>query len=141
MRYSTISAIGIFTALSPSSPDYLALDPSACQGGGDPPLRITTEPRSGQGGVYIFPPLDDAWIITLSGKLVIRSASDEAGHFAAEDTLFASLKAALDLLKSAPDDLVHSGGTLAVWKYAPIVDAREGLDLRVTFGLLVDVTA
>jgi hypothetical protein len=140
VRYSTISQIGSFAALTPASGDYLALDPAACQGGGDAPLRTTTEQRAGGDGVYIFPPFDDAWIITLSGKLVITSAGDESGMFAAEDTLFASLKAALDALKAAPDDLVHSGGTLSVWKNAPIVDARDGLDLRVTFGLIVDVT-
>lgn len=140
MRYSTISAIGTFTALSSATADYLELDPAACQGGSDAPIRITTEQRAGADGVYVFPPFDDAQIITLAGKLRITSAGDETGYFAAEDTLLASLKTALDLMKAAPDDLVHSGGTLSVWKYAGIVDSRDGLILTVTFGLIVDVT-
>lgn len=141
MRYSTISQIGGFTALDASSVDYLALDPTACTGGDDAPLRTTIEPAPGLDGALVFPPLDDAWIITLAGPLIIGSAGDEAGYLAAQDTLLASLKTALDALKTAPDDLVHSAGTLKVWKYAPIVGSWSGIVKTVTFGLVVDVFA
>lgn len=140
MRYTTISQIGAFTALSPDAGDWLHLDPEACQGGDDAPLRTPTQQVPGGDGVYVSPPLDDAWILTLVGALTITSAGDESGYFAAEDALLASLKGALDDLKTAPDDLVHSGGTLSVWKNAAIVGSRAGLIKTVTFGLIVDVT-
>lgn len=140
MRYSTISEIGSFTALSPVSTDYLLIDPARCSGGADAPLRTTVEDAPGADGALIFPPLDGAQIITLAGRLRILSASDDAGYFAAIDTLLASLKTALDAMKSAPDDLIHSAGTLSVWKYAPIDTAWEGAAMLVTFGLVVDVT-
>jgi hypothetical protein len=139
MRYGTISAIGAFTALSDASADYLRIVGDRCSGGDDAPLRTIVEPAPGLDGPLIFPPLDDAQIITLAGDLIITSASDEAGYIAAEDTLLASLKAALDLMKSAPDALVYSGGTLRVWKYAPIDGGRNGMLKSVTFGLVVDV--
>lgn len=141
MRYNTISQIGGFTALSAATPDYLRLDATACTGGDDPPLRTTIEPAPGVDGVLVFPPLDDAWIITLAGDLVITSAGDEAGYLAAQDTLLASLKSALDSLKTAPGNLVHSGGTLKVWKQAPLAGSWSGIVKSVTFGLVVDVFA
>jgi hypothetical protein len=140
MRYSSISAIGDFTALSPSSTDYLHLDPARCSGGADATLRTTVEDAPGADGVLIEPPLDGAQIITLAGVLVIRSDGSESGYFSALDTLFGSLKTALDALKAAPDDLVHSGGTLSVWKYAPIDTSFSGLLMSVTFGLVVDTS-
>lgn len=141
MRYSSISAIGDFTALTPASIDYLRLDPTRCAGGDDAPLRVTVEPAPGEDGALIFAPLDDAQILTLAGDLVITSSGTEAGYFAALDTLFGSLKTALDALKTAPDDLVHSGGTLKVWKYAQIDSSWTGIVKSVTFGLVVDVFA
>jgi hypothetical protein len=139
MRYSSISAIGDFTALSSATPDYLRIDPTKCSGGADAPLRTTIEPAPGQDGALIFPPLDDAQIITLAGDLVITSSGSDSGYFAALDTLYASLKAAIDALKTAPDDLVHSGGSLSVWKYAPIDTSWAGITKSVTFALVVDV--
>jgi hypothetical protein len=139
MRYSSISAIGTFTALSAADADYLHLDPTRCTGGADAPLRTTIEPYPGSSGAFIFPPLDDAQIITLAGDLIITSAGDESGYFTALDTLFASLKTALDALKTAPNNLVHSGGSLPVWKYAPIDTSFAGIVMSVTFGLVVDV--
>jgi hypothetical protein len=141
MRYSTISAIGDFTAFTPADTDYLLLYPPRCSGGADAPLRTTVEPAPGQPGALIFPPLDDAQIITLGGDLIITSDGSESGYFAAIDTLFASLKSALDALKTAPDDLVHSAGTLKVWKYAPLDDSFEGTVKSVTFSVVVDVFA
>lgn len=138
MRYSSISAIGDFTALSPASTDWLHLDPTACTGGGAAPLRTSVEDKPGADGVLVFPPLDGAQIITLSGILVIRSAGDESGYFTAMDSLFASLQSALAALKTAPDDLVHSGGTLSVWLYSALSDGWQGLSKTVTFGLVVD---
>lgn len=141
MRYSTISAIGSFTALSPASTDWLFLVPSECSGGGDVDLRTDVEDAPGADGGLIQSPLDAAQIITLSGRLLINSAGDDAGYYAAEDTLFASLKAALDAMKAAPDDLVHSGGSLSCWKYSRIGDGRDGLLKTVMFDLVVDVFA
>lgn len=140
MRYSSISAIGDFTALSPASTDWLRLNPARCSGGDDAPLRITIEQAPGYDGVLIEPPLDDAQILTLAGELIITSDGSESGYFSALDTLFGSLKSALDAMKAAPDDLVHSGGTLSVWKYAPLDKSVNGTLMSVTFGLIVDVT-
>lgn len=139
MRYSTISAIGSFTALSASSTDYLHLIPSRCTGGADSPMRTIVESAPGQDGALIFPPLDDAQIITLAGDFVITSDGTESGYLTAQDTLLASLKSALDAMKAAPDDLVHSAGTLSVWKYAPLETSWEGVVMAVTFSLIVDV--
>jgi hypothetical protein len=141
MRYSTITQIGAFTALTSSSADYLYLDPTKCTGGADAPLRTTVEPAPGLDGALILPPLDDAQIITLSGVLVITSAGTEPGYFTAIDTLLASLKSALDALKTAPGNLVSSDGTVKVWKYAPLDTTWAGLQMSVTFGLIVDVFA
>lgn len=141
MRYSTISQIGTFTDLSTGSADYLKLDPGRCTGGDDAPMRTIVEPAPGLDGALIFPPLDDAQILTLGGDLVIRSAGDESGYLAAQDALLASLKAALDALKAAPGDLVHSAGTVSVWKYAGIDGGWQGVIKTVTFGLVVDVFA
>lgn len=141
MRYSTISAIGGFTALSAASPDYLSLDPSRCSGGDDAPLRTTVEDAAGIDGALIFPPLNGAQIITLAGDFVITSDGADPGYLTAQDTLFAALKSALDALKTAPDDLVHSAGTLKVWKQAAIDKSWEGIVMSVTFGLVVDVFA
>lgn len=135
MRYSSITAIGDFTAFTPASTDWLFLVPAECSGGGDASLRTDVEDAAGQDGVFVFPPLDGAQIITLSGRLVIGSSGD---YGSAEDTLFASLKSALDSLKTAPDDLVHSGGSLSVWKYDPITEGRDGILKTVSFGLIVD---
>lgn len=140
MRYSTISAIGGFTALTPATADYLRIDPARCTGGADAPLRTTVEPAPGANGVLIFPPLDDAQIITLAGDLIITSTVVEAGYFSAVDTLLAAIKSALDALKTAPDDLVHSAGTLSVWKYAPLDTSWAGTIMSVTFGLVVDTS-
>lgn len=140
MRYTSISQIGTFTALDEGSTDYLRLVPGSCSGGADAQLRTTVEPAAGIDGPLIFPALDDAQIITLAGDLIINSAGTEPDYFDAIDTLLASLKSALDALKSAPDDLVHSGGTLSVWKYAPIDTTWAGITMSVTFGLVVDVS-
>jgi hypothetical protein len=141
MRYSTISQIGSFTAVNGGAADYFLPDPTKCTGGDDAPLRTTVEPAPGLDGALILPPLDDAQIITLAGPLIITSAGDEAGYFAAMDTLFAALKTALAALKVAPDDLVSSDGTVKVWKYAGIDSGWEDLTKTVTFGLVVDVFA
>lgn len=137
MRYSTISQIGGFTALNGLVADSLLLDPTRCTGGADAPLRTTVEPAPGEDGALIEPPLDDAQIITLAGLLNITSGD----RFTGTDTLLASLKTALDALKIAPGNLVHGGGTLKVWKYAPIDPSWENGMMSVTFGLIVDVFA
>lgn len=143
IRYQSITAIGSFTAFSISdADDYLALDPARCSGGADAPLRTTIEPKPDADGVFIEAPFDDAQIITLAGDLVITSngASSESGYFTALDTLLASLKSALDALKTASGDLTHAGGTIQVWKQAPLETTWQNYYVcSVTFGLVVDV--
>jgi hypothetical protein len=139
MRYSTIYGIGDFDALDSSYIDWLKLNPSACSGGADAPLRTTVEPAPGLDGAYIFPPLDDAQIITLSGEFIIGSAGDESGYFAAIDTILDNLKFALDSMKNGPGLLTYSDGSYSVWKYAPIDTSWAGTVMSVTFGLVVDV--
>ena len=150
MRPETITAIGSFTALTNADDDYLAIDPSRCTGFADAPLRTTFEPIPGADGVLILPAYDDAQILTLAGDLIVTStgSSSESGYQAAVDTLLASLKTALDAMKSSAGTLTHSGGSLSVWKQAPI-DASWALAgssagvpyvMQVTFGLVVDVT-
>jgi hypothetical protein len=147
MRVSTISQIGAFTALAAADVgevDYLALRPSKCSGF-DPPLRTTVEAAPGLDGALIFAPYDDAWILTLNGDLVVTTTgySVESGYREAIDALLASLKSAINALKSAPGDLVHGGGTLKVWKHGPIEEDWDDLETicSVTFSLSVDVFA
>lgn len=141
MRVSTIEQIGVFTALSPTAaPDWLRLDPGRCSGVSDKPLRTTVEPVAGGDGAFVFPPLDDAQIMTLGGDLIITSVSGDPFYMDAVDALFASLKAALDALKTAPGPLVSNDGTAAIWKYAPLDSSWQGALMGVTFGLVVDVT-
>lgn len=141
MRYSSITAIGGFTDLDPSADDWLRLDPARCSGGADAPLRTIVEDAPGADGALIFPPLDGAQIITLAGDIIVTSDGTEAGYFSALDAVLADLKSALDAMKAAPDDLVHSGGTLSVWKYAPLDTSFANNLQSVTFGLVVDVSA
>lgn len=139
MRYNTITAIGTFTALEGAAADYLHLVPSRCSGGDDAEVDMDMEPAAGADGVDVFSILDGQMPITLSGDLLITSTGVDAAYLAAVDTLLASLKTALNALKAAPDDLVHSGGTLSVWKRGkldPVWDDDTKI-LSVTFGLLV----
>lgn len=142
--YQSISKIGAFAALDSTSVDYLALDPDACKGGGGPGLRTTVEPAPGDDGALIFAPLDDAWILTLVGDLVVTSngMGSDGGYFDSVRTLYASLKSALDNMKVAADDLVHGGGTEKAWFYAPLDDTWTNARMcRVTFSVVVDVFA
>jgi hypothetical protein len=145
MRYRTISQIGAFTALSSSVDDYLAIAPSRCSGGGDAPTRVTEEDAPGQDGSLILPVFDGPQIITLAGDMVVMSTglSSETGYREAIDTLVASLKSALTALKAAPDDLVHAGGTLRVWKHGELDEAWDDFETicSVTFSVIVDVFA
>jgi hypothetical protein len=144
IRYEAISAIGAFTKLSNSVPDYLAIDPSACSGGGDADVRTTEEDAPGADGSLIEPPLDSAQIITLAGDLVVTSTglSSEAGYKAAVETLFEELRAALNTGKAAPINLVHPGGTLKVWKHGRLDDSWPSFWVcRVMFSVIVDVFA
>lgn len=142
--YQSISGIGAFVALDSSHADYLAIDPARSTGLGDAALRTTTYDAPGQDGELIFPPLEGAHIITLVGDLIVTSTgySAEAGYFTAVDTLYGSLKTALDAMKAAPGNLVTPGGTLKVWKYGPVEDAWQNYwACSVTFSLIVDVFA
>jgi hypothetical protein len=145
MRPSTISQIGAFTALSNLSPDYLAIAPSRCSGFGDPPQRTTVEPAPGRPGALIFPPLDDAWVLTLAGDLVVTSTglSAEPPYRDVVEDMYASLRDAVNAGATAPIDLVHAGGTLKVWKHSPVEQAWDDLETicSVTFSLVVDVFA
>jgi hypothetical protein len=140
--YQKISAIGGFTALTNASADWLALDPARCSGLGDAPLRTTVYDAPGLDGELIFPPKDGQHIITLAGDLVVTSTEDLDAYFTAVDTLYGSLKTALDAMKTAPGDLVTPGGTLKVWKQSEIDDEWQNYwVLSVTFSLIVDVFA
>lgn len=145
MRPATITQIGAFTALSNTVADYLAIAPSRCSGFGDPPARTTLEPAPGIDGVLVFPPLDDAWAITLVGDLVVTStgASSETGYRDAVEALYQSLKTAIDAGKTAAIDIVHSGGTLKVWKNGPVDQEWDDFETvcSVTFSVVVDVFA
>lgn len=144
IRYEEISAVGSFTALSETAGDYWAIDPDRCTGGGDADLGTVEEDAPGQDGVLIEPPLDEAQIITLSGPLVVTSTglSAETGYKEAVETLFESLKSAINAGKTAPIDLTHPGGTLKVWKHSKVGDAWSGFWIcTVTVSLAVDVFA
>lgn len=140
----TISQIGAFTAFAwtVDTPDYFAIDPTRCSDCDDPPVRVTEEPAPGIDGALILPGLDDVWTPTIGGDLVVTSNgnSSEAGYFTALETLYASLKSALDALKAAPDTLVHADGTLQVWKHGPAEKTWTNYwQASVTFELTVDV--
>lgn len=144
IRYQAITAIGTFVALDSSHADYLALDPARCSGLGDAPLRTTVYDAPGQDGSLIFPPKDGQKIVTLAGDLIVTSTgfSAEAGYFAAVDTLYDSLKTALDAGKTAAQNLVTPGGTLKFWKYGPLEEEWQNYwACSVTFSLIVDVFA
>lgn len=134
MRWNTISAIGTLTDVNTSG-DCLLPIPSRCAD--NPSLRTTVEDAPGADGVLVFPPLDGARILTITGLLRINSAGDESGYFAAQDTLFGTIETALAALKAAPGNLVHSGGSLSVWLYSPLAPSVEGILEYVTFGLVV----
>ena len=139
--YQQITGIGSFTALSSASADYLALDPASCTGLGDPALRTTVYDAPGEDGELVYPAKSGQHIITMVGDLIVTSTgySAETGYFAAVDTLYNSLKTALDVMKAAPGSLVTPGGTINVWKYAPLEEAWLNYwACRVTFGLIAD---
>lgn len=138
MRYSTISQLGDFTAFTLASTDYWQLDASQCSGGDDADLRTTVEDAPGQSGVYVEPPLGGQQIITLKGPLEINSDGSETGYLAAQDTLFAALRAALDAMMVAPDDLVSSDGTLKVWKYSKLDHEWSGIVMVPFVSVVVD---
>lgn len=138
MRYDTISAIGDFTALTAASTDYLRLDPGRCVGGDDPPLRTRIQPKPGAHGAFVYPPLDDAQIITLAGVVVIESGSSDGDYLDSVEDLYQDLKAALDAMRAAPDDLVHADGSLSVWKYAPAEKSWDATVCSITFSVVVD---
>lgn len=145
----SITQIGAFTALDNAYlqaglPDYLAIDPEACSGFGDPPQRTTVYDAAGEDGALIYPPLDGALQMTIVGDLVVTSTgySSESGYMDAVTTLYQDLKAALDALKTAPDDLVHGAGSMKVWKNGPLDPSFPSFwTMRVTFALVQDVFA
>jgi hypothetical protein len=146
IRYAEISAIGDFTAfeLGPSSLDYLAIDPTACSGGGDADTRVDDdEDAPGSDGSLIFPRLDGSQIITLVGDIVVHSVETTGStYFAAIEAVYESLRAALNAMKAAPDDLVHPGGSLPVWKHGRLDDSWPSFHIcRVTFSVKVDAFA
>jgi hypothetical protein len=138
VRYSSISAIGAFTALAPASTDWLALDPRRCSGGAGPSLRAYYEDVPGGDGVLVYDALDGAQIVTLAGDLIITSAGDEAGYLAAIDTLYGSLASALATGKTGDITLTHSGGSLSCRYYSAIDHGWDGAVKSVTFGLIVN---
>ena len=144
----SITAIGTFTAfdnsyLNAGLADYLAIDPSQCSGFGDASLRTTVFDAPGEDGELIFPPKDGPLILTLYGDLVVTSVGGtDPAYFTALTNLYTSLKTALDALKTAPADLVHSTGSMKVWKYGPADPSFPSYwTMGVTFSLIQDVFA
>lgn len=143
MRPETISAVGSFTSFASGSGDWVCVDIEACTGCDDAPLRTTVQPRPGDHGAFVFPSFDDAQIITLVVVAMIDSLSSPVvpdDYRAAVETLFQSLRSALDAMKSAPDDLVHEDGTVSVWKHSPVEKSWSGVVCRFTFSVVIDVT-
>jgi hypothetical protein len=139
---TTITQIGGFTAFTDAVADYINLDPDRSTGLGGGDLRTSVEDAPSQDGALIFPPLEGAWIVTLVGNAVVTSTgpSSDAGYRPAVRALVASLKTALDAMKAAPDDLVHSGGTEQAWFHSKLEPTWDGYHICVvTFGLVVDV--
>lgn len=145
----SITQIGDFTAfdnayLDAGLEDYLAIDPSACSGFGDPPARTTIYDAAGTDGGLVYPVKDGAMQMTLVGDIVVTSTglSSEDGYTAAVSALYQDLKDALDALKAAPDDLVHADGSMKVWKNGPLDPSWTSFwTMRVTFALVQDVFA
>lgn len=138
MRPETITAIGDFTALTDSDTDYLAIDPGRCSGVDDAPLRTTVYPKAGTDGAFVFPPLDDAQILTLCGAAIINSAGEPDDYRDAVETLFQSLLSALNAMKAAPDALVHTDGSVDVRKHSAAEKSWEGAVCFFTFAVVVD---
>lgn len=136
IRFGSITAIGSFTAINGVEDDYLSCDPQRCVS--TPSLRTTVEDKPGADGVMIFPPLEGAQILTISGPIVIRSDGSESGYYDAIDTVVASLAAQLDAMKTATDTVSHSGDTMNCWLYSPLLESWEEVIKIVTFGLIVE---
>lgn len=128
--YSSISAIGTFTDVNTGTGAHLFLDPARCAGGADADLRTSVENKGGTDGVNVSPAMDGAQIITLAGPILISTS------FADYATVLGDLKDALELMKAAPDDLVHGGGSIPCWKYSRIDPAWDRGIMVVTFSLL-----
>lgn len=137
MRAETITAIGGFTALTDSTTDYLAIDPGRCSGEGDAPLRTTLIPKAGADGVFVFPPFDDAQIITLCGAAIINSTGEPDTYRAAVETLFQLLRTALNAMKASTGTLTHTGGSSTIRKHAPLEKSWEGPVCFFTFSVVV----
>lgn len=145
----SITQIGAFTAidndwLGQGLEDYFAIDPEACSGFGDAPLRTTVYDAAGQHGALVYPPKDGALMMTIAGDFIVTSTghSAEDGYFAAVTALYLSLKDALNALRDAPDDLVHLDGSMKVWKNGPLDPTWTSFyTLRGTFALVQDVFA
>lgn len=124
--------------------DYVAIDPAQCSGFGDAPLRTTVYDAPGEDGALIVPPKDGGLILTIYADIVVTSTglSNETGYLAAVAALYAELKAAIDALKAAPDDLVHNDGSMKVWKNGPVDPSFPSYwTMGATFSLIQDVFA
>lgn len=138
MRPESITAIGTFDALTSADTDYLAIDPGRCAGVDDAPLRTSVFPRAGADGVFVFTPYEDAQIMTLSGAAIINSASEPDDYREAVETLFQSLRSALNAGKSATITLTHADGSVDVRKYGAAEKTWEGAVCFFTFSVVVD---
>jgi hypothetical protein len=80
--------------------------------------------------------------MTIVGDIVIGSSDTTSGSLAATVTLYQELKTSLDLLKAASGSLVHSAGSMKVWKNGPLDPSFTSYwTMRVTFSLIQDVFA
>lgn len=137
MRVSTISAIGSFSAVNGGASDSLIIVPGRSTVP-EADLRSDVEDVPGGAGIMLIGDiLEGQQILTLGGYLEITSDGTESGYFDAIDTLYASLKSALQAMETASGNLVHSGGTLACRYYNPLTPSWEGVLKYVTFGLIV----
>ena len=138
----TISQIGALTELSQAvQDDWLAFDPQACKGAAGPNYRSTVEPAPGADGAFVFDDLDDAWLLTLVGDLMVTSngLSTEGDYFGAVRILMGTIKSALDTLKTSTGNLVHSGGTETCKAIGALDDTWTSFwTCRVTFQLAVN---
>lgn len=136
----TITAIGSFSKLTSADADYLQIDPARCALPADGEARVTVEDKAGADGVFVEDAFEGAQILTLAGDLVVTSNgnSSESGYFTAVSTLLGDLKTALDALKTADGNLVHSGGSTLVRWYAKLEPTWSNFYVcSVTFGLVV----
>lgn len=85
--------------------DAYSLDPTQCAGLDMVPLRTTIDDAPVTDGGIVHPFYQSPRHITLTGSLIVRSASDDAGFVTARNALEDALNAALLSIQSADGTL------------------------------------